>query len=122
ALPRSPAAWTGYNRRAIVRVPAKLLNPRSLRHPTDAMDGPALPDQAKLQAPPPVKRPHSVPDRILLPLIVATALFMENLDSTVLATALPAIGREFGESPIQLKLALTSYLLAVACALPASGW
>jgi EmrB/QacA subfamily drug resistance transporter len=63
-----------------------------------------------------------VPDRILLPLIVACALFMENLDSTVLATALPAIARDFGESPIDLKLALTSYLLAIAIFLPVSGW
>lgn len=63
-----------------------------------------------------------MPDRILLPLIVACALFMENLDSTVIATALPAIAEDFGESPIHLKLALTSYLLAIAVFLPASGW
>jgi MFS family permease len=63
-----------------------------------------------------------VPDRILLPLIVACALFMENLDSTVIATALPAIAVDFGASPIHLKLALTSYLLAIAVFLPASGW
>ncbi|MBN9008880.1 MAG: DHA2 family efflux MFS transporter permease subunit [Rhizobiales bacterium] len=63
-----------------------------------------------------------MPDRILLPLIVACALFMENLDSTVLSTALPAIARDFGESPIHLKLALTSYLLAIAVFIPASGW
>jgi EmrB/QacA subfamily drug resistance transporter len=63
-----------------------------------------------------------LPDRILLPLIVACALFMENLDSTVLSTALPAIAKDFGESPIHLKLALTSYLLAIAVFLPASGW
>ena len=63
-----------------------------------------------------------MPDRILLPLIVACALFMENLDSTVLSTALPAIAADFGESPIHLKLALTSYLLAIAVFLPASGW
>jgi EmrB/QacA subfamily drug resistance transporter len=63
-----------------------------------------------------------MPDRILLPLIVACALFMENLDSTVLATALPAIARDFGSSPIHLKLALTSYLLAIAVFIPASGW
>ncbi len=47
---------------------------------------------------------------------------MENLDSTVLSTALPAIAADFGESPIHLKLALTSYLLAIAVFLPASGW
>jgi EmrB/QacA subfamily drug resistance transporter len=63
-----------------------------------------------------------MPDRILLPLIVACALFMENLDSTVLSTALPAIAADFGASPIHLKLALTSYLLALAVFIPASGW
>ena len=63
-----------------------------------------------------------MPDRILLPLIVACALFMENLDSTVLSTALPAIAADFHSSPIHLKLALTSYLLAIAVFIPASGW
>jgi EmrB/QacA subfamily drug resistance transporter len=59
---------------------------------------------------------------LLLPLIIACALFMENLDSSALATALPTIAQAFGGSPIHLKLALTSYLLAVAVFLPASGW
>ncbi|MEO8669493.1 MAG: MFS transporter, partial [Bauldia sp.] len=63
-----------------------------------------------------------MPPRILLPLIVACALFMENLDSTVISTALPAIAADFGESPIHLKLALTSYLLSIAVFIPASGW
>ena len=63
-----------------------------------------------------------MPDRILLPLIVACALFMQNLDSTVVATALPAIARDFGSNPIHLKLALTTYLLTIAVFLPASGW
>ncbi|MEQ8697685.1 MAG: MFS transporter, partial [Bauldia litoralis] len=63
-----------------------------------------------------------MPDRILLPLIVACALFMENLDATVLSTALPSIARDFGANPIHLKLALTSYLLAIAIFIPASGW
>ena len=63
-----------------------------------------------------------MPNRILIPLIVACALFMENLDSTVLSTSLPAIARDFHESPIHLKLALTSYLLAIAIFIPVSGW
>ncbi len=63
-----------------------------------------------------------MPDRILIPLIVACALFMQNLDSTVVATALPAIARDFGSNPIHLKLALTTYLLTIAVFLPASGW
>ena len=63
-----------------------------------------------------------MPDRILVPLIVACALFMQNLDSTVVATALPAIAQDFGANPIHLKLALTTYLLTIAVFLPASGW
>ena len=60
-------------------------------------------------------------DRIV-PLIVAVALFMENMDSTVIATSLPAIARALGTNPLALKLAVTSYLLALAIFIPASGW
>lgn len=60
--------------------------------------------------------------QILVPLIVACALFMENLDGTVISTALPAIAHDLHQSPIQLKLALTSYLLSLAIFIPASGW
>ena len=63
-----------------------------------------------------------IPLRILVPLIVACALFMENLDATVISTALPAIARDLHQSPIQLKLALTSYLMTLAIFIPASGW
>src|ERR1700704_6183012 len=58
----------------------------------------------------------------LIPLIVATALFMENMDSTVIATSLPAIAGDIGESPLALKLALTSYLVGLAVFIPISGW
>ena len=57
-----------------------------------------------------------------VPLIVSAALFMQNLDSTVLANALPSIARDFGTDPLHLKLALTSYLIALAVFVPASGW
>ncbi len=60
--------------------------------------------------------------RNLIPLIVATALFMENMDATVLATSLPAIAKDLDANPINLKLALTTYLLALAVFIPASGW
>lgn len=56
------------------------------------------------------------------PLIVAVSLFMENMDSTVIATSLPAIARDIGTSPLALKLAVTSYLLSLAIFIPASGW
>jgi EmrB/QacA subfamily drug resistance transporter len=58
----------------------------------------------------------------LLPLIVASALFMENMDATVIATSLPAIAADIGTSPLTLKLAITSYLLSLAVFIPASGW
>src|SRR6201985_540677 len=58
----------------------------------------------------------------LIPLIVATALFMKNMDSTVIATSLPAIAVDIGPSPLTLKLAITSYLLSLAVFIPASGW
>src|ERR1700748_2139634 len=58
----------------------------------------------------------------LIPLIVATALFMENMDSTVIAPSLPAIPAYIGTSPLTLKLAITSYLLSLAVFIPASGW
>ena len=60
--------------------------------------------------------------RNTVPLIVATALFMANLDATVLSTSLPAIARDLALNPIHLKLALTTYLLALAVFIPASGW
>ena len=57
-----------------------------------------------------------------VPLIVACALFMENMDSTIIATSLPAIAADIGANPLALKLAITSYLLSLAVFIPASGW
>jgi EmrB/QacA subfamily drug resistance transporter len=55
-------------------------------------------------------------------LIVACALFMQNVDSTVIATALPTMARAFGVEPVRMNVALTSYLLSLAVFIPASGW
>lgn len=55
-------------------------------------------------------------------LIVACALFMQNLDSTVIATALPTMARAFGAEPVHMNVALTAYLLSLAVFIPASGW
>ena len=60
--------------------------------------------------------------RLLIPLVVACALFMENLDSTIIATSIPQIARSLGESPLHLNLAVTSYLLSLAVFIPISGW
>lgn len=58
----------------------------------------------------------------LVPIVVGTALFMENTDSTILATALPTIAGDLGLDPIALKLAITSYLVSLAVFIPVSGW
>ena len=58
----------------------------------------------------------------IVPLIVAVALFMENMDSTVIATSLPAIAADIGTDALALKLAITSYLISLAVFLPVSGW
>src|SRR5205814_2531039 len=70
---------------------------------------------------PPVLSPAMSRDR-LVPLIIAVALFMENMDSTIIATSLPAIAADIGANPLALKLAVTSYLLSLAVFIPASGW
>jgi EmrB/QacA subfamily drug resistance transporter len=57
-----------------------------------------------------------------LPIAMATALFMELLDTAALGSALPTLAKEFHTEPVHLKLALTAYLLTVAVLVPASGW
>jgi len=58
----------------------------------------------------------------LASIAVASALFMEFIDSTSLSTALPTLAEAFQVDPIHLKLALTSYILALAVFVPVSGW
>ena len=58
----------------------------------------------------------------VIALVVAFALFMQQLDATVLTIALPAMSRDFGIPASGLSLALTSYLVALAAFIPASGW
>ena len=55
-------------------------------------------------------------------LIVAGAFFMENLDGTVIVTALPQIGHSFSVTATDLSLGVTGYLLTLACFIPTSGW
>ena len=57
-----------------------------------------------------------------VPLIVAGAFFMEQLDGTVVVTALPQIGASFGVTPQGLGLAVTAYMVTLAAVVPASGW
>lgn len=58
----------------------------------------------------------------MIPFIVSLALFMEAVDSTVINTAIPAMATSLQVSPIDLKVALISYLLSLAIFIPISGW
>jgi EmrB/QacA subfamily drug resistance transporter len=58
----------------------------------------------------------------LMPFVVACAMFMQSLDSTVIATALPTIAHSLGETALRLNVAITCYLLSLAVFIPISGW
>ncbi|MBV9840951.1 MAG: MFS transporter, partial [Sphingomonadaceae bacterium] len=58
----------------------------------------------------------------LVPMILGAALFMQMLDSTIVANALPTMARSFYEDPVTLNMAITAYLLAAAMFLPISAW
>ncbi len=59
---------------------------------------------------------------MLVPLIVACTFFMENLDSTIIATALPVMARTFAENPVDLNIGITAYMLTLAVFIPISAW
>ncbi|MFE8583321.1 MFS transporter [Sphingomonas sp. NCPPB 2930] len=70
--------------------------------------------------PAPNARPPERGYRVIA-LVVASALFMQQLDGTVLTVALPTMARDLGTSATSLSFALTAYLLALALFIPASG-
>lgn len=57
-----------------------------------------------------------------LPWVVATALFMEQLDSTIVNTAVPAMAASLQVTPLSLKAVVTSYIVSLAVCIPISGW
>ena len=57
-----------------------------------------------------------------LPWVVATALFMEQLDSTIVNTAVPAMAASLGVEPLSLKAVVASYIVSLAVGIPISGW
>ena len=61
-------------------------------------------------------------DPRLIAIIVASALFMQNLDSAAVITALPSMARDMGVEPARLGVAITSYLVALTVFIPISGW
>lgn len=58
----------------------------------------------------------------ILPLILATAIFMQMLDSTILNTSLPSIAKDLNESPLNMQNAIISYVLTLALFMPVSGF
>jgi EmrB/QacA subfamily drug resistance transporter len=62
------------------------------------------------------------PPSRFMPAVMASALFMDLLDTAALGTALPTMAQEFHTEPLHLKLALTAYLMTMAILVPASGW
>ena len=60
--------------------------------------------------------------RILIPLVIGCAFFMEGLDSTMIAVAIPDMARSLGANPLRLNLVITTYLLSLAVFIPLSGW
>ena len=72
---------------------------------------------------PVLKQPVLKPQRAsLVALLVAGAFFMENLDGTVIATALPQMALSFGSNPVDLNMGMTAYMLTLAVFIPVSGW
>src|SRR3984885_7566256 len=72
--------------------------------------------------PPPISSDPSEASKRLLPWLVAVALFMESLDTTILNTAVPAISSALGVAPLSMKSVLVSYTLSLAVFIPISGW
>ena len=57
-----------------------------------------------------------------LPWVVAVALFMEQLDTTIVNTAVPAMAQSLQVTPLSLKAVVASYILSLAVCIPVSGW
>lgn len=65
---------------------------------------------------------HDTATKRYLPWVVATALFMEQLDSTIVNTGIPAMAASLDVTPLSLKAVVTSYTLSLAVCIPLSGW
>src|SRR6202041_2274307 len=85
---------------------------------------------ANVGTPDPIEAPHSSPapatladsSRRLVPWLVAVALFMESLDTTILNTGVPTIAAALHVAPLSMKSVLASYTLSLAVFIPISGW
>jgi EmrB/QacA subfamily drug resistance transporter len=62
------------------------------------------------------------PSPFFITMLIAGAVFMENLDGTIIATALPQMARSFHIGAVSLNIGMTAYLLTLAVFIPISGW
>lgn len=81
--------------------------------PDELLPAPAEPTYAVM---------HSRKLRLLIPLIVAFAFLMEQLDATIVTTAIPDMARSLHVAPLQMNLTITAYVLSLAVFMPLSGW
>lgn len=58
----------------------------------------------------------------IIPYVVAGTFFMENLDSTIVVTAIPQIAESFGVAPVNVNIGISAYILTLAVLIPVSGW
>src|ERR1700744_1854599 len=68
------------------------------------------------------RMPLRVSRHNLLLWIVTAAFFMQNLDGTIITTALPQMAVTFDTTPIPLSIGITAYILSLAVLIPVSGW
>lgn len=66
--------------------------------------------------------PTILPAKHIVPTIISVAMFMEGVDMTIINTAIPTMAHSLHVNPIDLKIALISYLLSLAIFIPISGW
>lgn len=82
-----------------------------------------MPDEAPIAATDPTYPAlRSRKLRLLIPLIVAFAFLMEQLDATIVTTAIPDMARSLHVAPLQMNLTITAYILSLAVFMPLSGW
>lgn len=78
---------------------------------------------AVVPAPTPAPAPAPLaPHKERLLWLVAIAFFLQSLDATILNTALPAMAKSLGESPLKMQSVIVAYSLTTAMLIPASGW
>src|ERR1700754_4400237 len=78
--------------------------------------------QTRSESPPLFATERDPQLRLLIPLVVAAGLLMEQIDQTIITTAIPQMARDLDTSVLRMNLAITTYVLTLAVFIPVSGW